>query len=292
MTAGVSTEGVLSTGLPDIDRSTPPGVVTAFTTDQAGREDLAHVEEQLAAVAEVQALARRIAARLSVPRPRLRHAAGSGPPGWIVSVPYRGSSDEMDLDATIEVLAGNPVPEDEDIFVRERLRDTRSVVLLVDVSGSARGERLRMVAATVGALASELAHDKLAVVAFWSDAAILSRFGDPVTPEDLVTRLLGVPARGLTNVAFPLQLARELLATEPQRGSRVLLLSDCVHNAGPDPRPVAAGLSRLDVLLDTTGEKDIDLGRDLARRGRGTLQLVHRFQEIAPAISAALRPVR
>ena len=30
-----------------------------------------------------------------------------------------------------------------------------------------------------------------------------------------------------------------------------MLLSDCVHNAGPDPRPFAARLPRLDVLLDT-----------------------------------------
>jgi hypothetical protein len=35
-------------------------------------------------------------------------------------------------------------------------------------------------AATVGALAAELARDDLSVVAFWSDAAMLSRFGQPV----------------------------------------------------------------------------------------------------------------
>ena len=33
--------------------------------------------------------------------------------------------------------------------------------------------------------------------------------------------------------------------------ARAVLLSDCVHNAGPDPRPFAARLPRLDVLLDT-----------------------------------------
>jgi uncharacterized protein with von Willebrand factor type A (vWA) domain len=49
-------------------------------------------------------------------------------------------------------LAEHPVPEDEDIVVRERVRTRRSVVLLVDVSGSMRGERVRTAAATVGAL--------------------------------------------------------------------------------------------------------------------------------------------
>ena len=44
-----------------------------------------------------------------------------------------------------------------------------------------------------------------------------------------------------------------------------MLLSDCVHNAGPDPRPFAARLPRLDVLLDVSGEQDLELARDLAR---------------------------
>lgn len=86
-------------------------------------------------------------------------------------------------------------------------------------------------------------------------------------------------------MAFPLAVARDLLSTRPARDARVLLLSDCVHNAGPDPRPVAAALTRLDVLLDTSGEHDLELARELARLGRGRLAPVHRFSEVAPAIS-------
>jgi hypothetical protein len=41
-------------------------------------------------------------------------------------------------------------------------------------------------------------------------------------------------------------------------------MSDCVHDAGADPRPLAARLPRLDVLLDTSGEQDADLARELA----------------------------
>ena len=46
----------------------------------------------------------------------------------------RGGSDDIDLDRTVEQLAEHPVPEDEDIVVRERVRTRRSVVLLVDLS--------------------------------------------------------------------------------------------------------------------------------------------------------------
>ncbi|MEI3865667.1 VWA domain-containing protein [Microbacterium sp. CCNWLW134] len=232
----------------------------------------------------VRAIARQIAARLSVRRARRDVTTRRGI-GDLLSTPYRGASDEIDLDQTIEVLAERPVPEDEDIVVRERMRTTRSVVLLVDVSGSMRGERIKTAAATVGAVSSELHADALGVIAFWSDAAILLKLGDVVRPMTLLDQILRIPARGLTNLAFPLELARQQLARVPARDARVLLLSDCVHNAGPDPRPLAARLPRLDVLLDATGEKDVELGRELAAKGRGICRIIHGHRDVAPAIS-------
>jgi Mg-chelatase subunit ChlD len=177
------------------------------------------------------------------------------------------------------------VPEETDILMRERVRTRRSVVLLVDASGSMRGERVRTAAATVGALASELSGDDLAVVAFWSDAAVLAHLGQKMSPQRIVESMMRIPARGLTNLAFPLQVARRELARVPARDARVLLLSDCVHNAGPDPRPLAARLPRLEILLDTTGEQDPELARDLARLGHGRLRNIRTYRDVAPALS-------
>ncbi|WP_233489194.1 VWA domain-containing protein [Blastococcus sp. TF02-9] len=206
--------------------------------------------------------------------------------GELVSRSWSGGSDELDLERTLEQIAGNPFPEETDVVVRERVRQRRTVVLVVDVSGSMKGERVRTAAAAVGALAGELARDPLAVVAFWSDAAVLLRRGEQVAPEALLDLLLRVPAQGLTNVTFALETAARQLSGVHPRDARVLLLSDCVHNAGPDPRPVAARLPRLDVLLDTSGEDDVELGRDLARAGRGRLRLVRDHRDVATALAA------
>lgn len=241
-------------------------------------------EEQAQVDPQVRALARRIASRLAVRRPRTDVTARRGI-GQLLTVPYRGASDEIDLDKTIEVLAERPVPDDEDILVRERMRTTRSVVLLVDVSGSMRGERIKTAAAAVGALSAELSHEALGVVAFWSDAAVLLNLGHEVRPMELLDTILRIPARGLTNIAFPLEIALKQLARVPARDARAVLLSDCVHNAGPDPRPFAARLPRLDVLLDATGEKDVELGRELAAKGRGTCRVIHGHRDVAPAVS-------
>ncbi|MFO7252668.1 MAG: VWA domain-containing protein [Actinomycetes bacterium] len=236
----------------------------------------------------VRARAREIAARLAVPRPRTGRTARRGT-GALASLPYRGDADEIDLDRTLERLTERPIPVDEDVVVRDRVRTRRTVVLAVDVSGSMKGERVRTAAAAVGALAAELHRDALAVIAFWSDAAILLRLGHPVRPLELLDTLLRLPARGLTNIRFPLELAARELARVPARDARVLLLSDCVHNAGPDPRPVAALLPRLDVLLDTGEEHDLELARDLARLGRGALHPVPGHRAVAPALSALFR---
>lgn len=262
-----------------------PGSGAPGETEEEGSViELTDLAEESAADVRTRQRAREIAQRLAVPRPRRDRSARRGV-GDLVSLRYRGGSDELDLDRTVDVLATNPVPGEDDLVVRERLRSRRSVVLLVDVSGSMKGERLQTAAATVGALAGELGKDRLAVVAFWSDAAVLVPLGQRVQPSVLLDLLLRVPARGLTNVSFALQTAGEQLAGVPQRDARVLLLSDCVHNAGPDPRLAASRLPRLDVLLDTSGEDDVELGRNLARIGRGRIRLVRDHRDVAAALT-------
>jgi Mg-chelatase subunit ChlD len=228
--------------------------------------------------------ARQIAARLAVPRAR-RDTTGRRGIGELRSLRYAGGSDEIDIDATLDHLVEHPVPEEEDLVVRERVRTRRSVVLAVDISGSMRGDRVRSAAATVGALAGELAGDDFGVIAFWSDAAILVGPGQKVSPDRLVDTLLCIPAPGLTNINFPLQLAHRQLLRFPARDARVLLLSDCFHSAGPDPRRAAARLPRLDVLLDTSGEHDDDMARDLSRLGRGRLARVTGSRDVASTVS-------
>jgi Mg-chelatase subunit ChlD len=215
------------------------------------------------------------------PRRALSRRRGVGP---LASLPYSGGSDDVDLDRTIDSLTERPVPDDSDIIVRERVSARRHVVLAVDVSGSMRGERVRTAAATVGALSGELTRDALAVVAFWSDAAVLLEMGAPVRPVALLDELLRIPARGLTNVAFPLEVAARKLAGAPRAESRVVVLTDAVHNAGPDPRPAAARLPRLDVLLDVSGEHDAVLGGELAAAGHGAIAAIRTHRDVAPAL--------
>jgi MoxR-like ATPase len=176
-------------------------VVTDETAEVRPLDDL--FEEPSREHAEVRAMAERIGQRLSIRRSRHDHSATRGI-GALESVPYRYGSDDIDLDRTIEVLAERPAPEDTDIVVRERMRTKRAVVLLVDVSGSMRGEKVKMTAATVGALAADLVHDDLAVVAFWKDAALIKPLDGFKPHGRVLVELLSIPAKGITNLHFSL----------------------------------------------------------------------------------------
>ena len=111
------------------------------TTELGERRVLDEVSEPGGDAPAVRQMAATIARRLSV-RPRSRDRLTVRGSGRLVSVPYRYGSDDIDLDRTLEVLTERPVPEDTDIIVRERMRGRRAVVLMVDVSGSMRGEKV------------------------------------------------------------------------------------------------------------------------------------------------------
>jgi Mg-chelatase subunit ChlD len=198
--------------------------------------------------------------------------------------------DDIDLDRTLDVLAERPVLEDEDVVMRERVQSRRAVVLAVDISGSVGEERAKTAAAAMAALAAQLPVGDLAVLSFWSDAAWMLRFGVAADPFRLLDMLVAMPTKGLTNIALPLELASRELGSRALKDSRVILLSDCVHNAGPDPRLSAARLPRLDVLIDDVGEKDLDLAQQLARLGRGRLRQVRRERDVAVGLSEIFAP--
>jgi Mg-chelatase subunit ChlD len=266
------------------------GQGSLLTAQPAERRDLAELFEERAVDPEIAAMARRIARRLSIRR-RPRELTTDRGAGRLASVPYRYRSDDIDLDRTIEVLTERPVPEDTDIVVRERLHARRAAVLIVDVSGSMRGEKARIAAATVAALSADLAAepaDQLAVVAFWSDAAVLAGLESRVPAARLLDALLRIPARGLTNIGFGLTVAHAEIARSAAKRRTAILLTDAVHNAGPDPREIARRFGELHVLLETDGEHDAPLAADLARLGHGRIARVAHHRDVAPAVNRLL----
>jgi hypothetical protein len=75
-------------------------------------------------------------------------------------------------------------------------------------------------------------------------------------------------------------------ATTGEQAALTAASTDAQGAADPETmrRALAARLPRLDILLDTTGEQDLELARDLARLGRGLLRQVRTHRDVAPAL--------
>lgn len=266
-----------------------PGERSIVTTDTAEVLDLDDLLEDAPPDDAVVQMARQIAARLSIRR-RPRRARGERGIGALAPVSYRYRSDDIDLDRTIDVLAERPFPDDTDIVVRERTGEPRAVALIVDVSGSMKGEKAHMAVATVAALAGDFRDDQLAVVAFWSDAALLKPLNTPVSTTAVLDQLLRIPTRGLTNIDFGLSVAEAEIGRSTARRRTAILLTDALHNAGPDPRQTAGHFCELHVLVQTDGNHDRPLATDMARRGHGRIASAATYRDVAPALNYLLAP--
>lgn len=89
--------------------------VTSEPAEQVALDD---VTAEVGATA--RARAQQIARRLALPRPPRERRPRRGP-GELTSLRWHDGSSELDLDATLEAVAATPVPEDEDMVVRDRL---------------------------------------------------------------------------------------------------------------------------------------------------------------------------
>jgi hypothetical protein len=161
----------------------------------------------------------------------------------------------------------------------ERARPTLSVVLLLDASGSMKGEPIRQVCRSAQLLSEMLrAEDKLGVVTF-SDRAIASAALAPMTPDAkraIKRRLDAIEAEGRTNIeAAVLEGKRQFGARAENERRIIVLLSDGKPNCGASSTPELEALVatlRPDACLASLGFgplHDADLLLSLARSGGG-----------------------
>jgi tight adherence protein B len=109
----------------------------------------------------------------------------------------------------------------------ENLGEAKSVVLAVDRSQSMEGEALdRAVEAARAFVAAKPVRDRLAVVAFGSEAVLLSRFASATIDADIALRTLGIDGRQGTALHDAVVLAARELERERMAGRVLVLLTD------------------------------------------------------------------
>jgi gas vesicle protein GvpN len=241
--------------------------------------------------AELAAVARRLAARVFIQLGAAGRRSARGPKR--IRSMLRGDGD-VDLDRTVDRLAGAWPPRADEVVTRSWQANRRSVCLLVDSSGSMSGEALAMAAvATASVLLAADARLDTGALAFSGSVTVLQSPGRREQPELSVGRLLGLRGHGLTDLAAALRAAAAELAGLTSAERCVVLLSDCLSTTGGDPATALAGIDRLDVLCPQPAGSEpdpasIQAAERLARLGGGVSQPVRTLAEIPAALTRLL----
>ena len=202
-----------------------------------------------------------------------------------------GASGELEVEETMERASGKASPDPEDLVVSDRRDKRADLALALDVSLSMAGENLALLAVAAAVLALRADPRDLAVVAFETDAELLTRRGEAMLAEDVVRRILEVPAGGFTNIEAGLDQARRALAGSRNPRRAVILVSDGKSTEGGDPREIAKRIPRLHVVHIGRDAQGRRLSRALATIGKGAFETAPGYRSLPRAMDRLSRRI-
>ena len=198
---------------------------------------------------ELRAKARRVAERIVIDIAR-RGRAAQGKVGRLRSLPLRDGGD-LDVDAAVESLAesGGSLVDADMLRVIDWERPDTAVCLVIDRSGSMKGEALASAALAAAAVALR-APAFHAVIAFSGTAEVVRSMvtSAHASADGVVDAVLSLKGHGTTNVSDGLRAA--ITEHEAARCGRHLtvLLSDCRDRAIDEAVSFAQSLEELVIV--------------------------------------------
>jgi MoxR-like ATPase len=251
---------------------------------------------------ELREIAKRYASRLIVQMASQIANLGmkSGP---LHRVPGSPTSDEIEIDATMERIIDHPTrPLEENLVVLGRHPEQKACVVMLDHSHSMTGIKISMAALTAAVIALHFKRD-YGVVTFNTQARVLKSIAVDKSPTQTVSEILSLQAHGYTNIRQALELGiREIKRYDRKIG---ILITDGDWTYGGDPLQAARLFDELHVIgteeplvfEETYDEFSYYHRADhyhsmkiamLAREGRGRFSTVHRIADVPNAITRCL----
>lgn len=214
---------------------------------------------------ELRAKARRLAERIVIDIAR-RGRAVRGKVGRLRSLPLRDAGD-LDIDAAVESLAesGGSLVDADQLRVIDWERPDTAVCLVIDRSGSMKGEALASASLASAAVALR-APSSHAIVAFAGDVEVVRSMSTSAhqSVDGVVDAVLSLKGHGTTCVSKGLSAA--ITEHEHSRCGRHLtvLLSDCRDRSIDDAVQLALSLDELVIVAPADDADDAQSFADLA----------------------------
>lgn len=268
------------------------GVLDEEAFDRLADEDLDAALTLLAELtgatdAALRAAAVRLAARVSVDLVR-HHAPAPRGVGMLDAAPASRFDGDVDLDRSMDpivehALAGRR-PSVEELTVTSWRQPRTAVCLVVDRSGSMHGERLAAAALAAAAVAFRELGDT-ALIAFGSEAVVVSPMGTRRPVADVCDDLFRLRGHGTTDVALALRAATRQLDRTGATRKVTVLLSDCRTTSGDPPTVDAA---RCEELVIIAPADDLEDAEALAREAGGRVVPLAGPSGVPAAVGTAL----
>ncbi len=185
-----------------------------------------------------------------------------------------------------------------DIVGIERRQKKRSVVLMLDTSGSMFGKLLLNAALTTSVLSYAMVKDHTSVILFNSQAFLLKNIKDTCEITHLIDQILESEAMGFTNIAVGLEKGLEQLRRIKDNRKKIgILITDGDYNRGKPPEHIANLYPTLHVINmppeDNTEKKKRGkkICQRIAANGRGHYVPVNEVEEIPRALMQLLNQI-
>ncbi len=197
--------------------------------------------------------------------------------------PCRG---EVDWEETIDRYAETASMNQETIVVKEPLRVKRSLVLMMDHSGSMSGRKVLTAALCTGVLSCALRDEEFAVILFSSDAHVLKEIDRRRDVHSLIREILEQAPKGFTDIRGALDAGLGQMEKASCKTRIGVLITDGIHTT-KDPVPTAERYKPLHVLGVPSARGKViktENCKRLAEAGKGKFLMLKDYEDVPSVI--------
>lgn len=204
----------------------------------------------------------------------------------MMRVGYEPGKGVVDWEETIDRYTETKMLNRDTIVAKEPMRIKRSVVLMMDHSGSMSGTKILTAALCTGVLSYALKDEEFAVLLFNNEVCTLKEMNRRKDPHGLIRKILEQPPKGFTDIRGALETGLGQMGKASCKIEMGILITDGIHTTG-DPVPTAQKYPTLHVLgVPSKRGKAIKVEncKRLAEVGKGRFLMLKKYEDIPSTV--------
>ncbi len=204
----------------------------------------------------------------------------------------KGARGELDVLATLDedLARGHlAMPSEEVLRFDARVEKETPVALVMDASLSMTGEKIALLGVATAVVALCVPSHRLSLMGFDSKVKWIKPFGELLSPEGVIERVLELPAGGFTNMELALKETLKALSSHHKAHANVIFITDGKYTEGADPTQLAGRFKHLSVLKIGRDQAGRDLLLELTSLGNGQFFEARKINDLPKTMYGAIR---